>query len=144
MKNLLKNKKMIIILGIILIIILLFAFIKIVSGNKSVYGNRCNDSDNYKISSKRIKSAEKVINKLDKVENIDIYTKLCTVKIIITLKEDIDIEKVKGMSSELLKVFSEKELKYYDFVLYVDSKNEDSKTYPINVNKHNSQDSFAW
>ena len=144
MKNLLKNKKLVIIGSIIILIVLLFVFIKIVSGNKSVYGSRCSDSDNYKISSKTIKKAKDTIKTIDKVNDIDIYTKLCSVKIIINLSEDVDIEAVKNMSNELLKNFSKKELKYYDFSLYVTSDNKDSEVYPINVTRHNSKDSFAW
>ena len=144
MKNLLKNKKMVIIGSIIILIILLFVFIKVISSNKSVYGDRCSDSDNYKISSKTIKKAKETIKTIDKVNDIDIYTKLCSVKIIINLSEDVDIETVKNMSNELLKDFSKKELKYYDFSLYVTSDNKDSEVYPINVTRHNSKDSFAW
>ncbi len=144
MKNLLKNKKLVIIGSIIILIILLFVFIKVISGNKSVYGSRCSDSDNYEISSKTIKKAKETIKTIDKVNDIDIYTKLCSVKIIINLSEDVDIETVKNMSNELLKDFSKKELKYYDFSLYVTSDNKDSEVYPINVTRHNSKDSFAW
>ena len=144
MKNLLKNKKMVIIGSIIILIILLFVFIKVISGNKSVYGSRCSDSDNYEISSKTIKKAKETIKTIDKVNDIDIYTKLCSVKNIINLSEDVDIETVKNMSNELLKDFSKKELKYYDFSLYVTSDNKDSEVYPINVTRHNSKDSFAW
>ena len=144
MKNLLKNKKMVIIGSIIILIILLFVFIKVISGNKSVYGSRCSDSDNYEISSKTIRKAKETIKTIDKVNDIDIYTKLCSVKIIINLSEDVDIETVKNMSNELLKDFSKKELKYYDFSLYVTSDNKDSEVYPINVTRHNSKDSFAW
>ena len=144
MKNLLKNKKMVIIGSIIILIILLFVFIKVISGNKSVYGSRCSDSDNYEISSKTIKKAKETIKTIDKVNDIDIYTKLCSVKIIINLSEDVDIETVKNMSNELLNNFSKKEIKYYDFSLYVTSDNKDSEVYPINVTRHNSKDSFAW
>lgn len=144
MKNLLKNKKLVIIGSIIILIILLFVFIKVIGGNKSVYGDRCSDSDNYKISSKTIKKAKDTIKTIDKVNDIDIYTKLCSVKIIINLSEDVDLETIKNMSNELLKNFSKKELKYYDFSLYVTSDNKDSEVYPVNVTRHNSKDSFAW
>ena len=144
MKNLLKNKKLVIIGSIIILIILLFVFIKVIGGKRSVYGDRCNDSNNYKISSKTIKKAKDTIKTIDKVNDIDIYTKLCSVKIIINLSEDVDLEQVKNMSNELLKNFSKKELKYYDFSLYVTSDNKDSEVYPVNVTRHNSKDSFAW
>ena len=144
MKNLLKNKKMVIIGSIIILIILLFVFIKVIGGNKSIYGDRCSDRDSYNLSSKTIKKAKDTIKTIDKVNDIDIYTHLCSVKIIINLSEDVDIETVKNMSNELLKDFSKKELKYYDFSLYVTSDNKDSEVYPVNVTRHNSKDSFAW
>ena len=144
MNNLLKNKKMIIIAAVIILIILFFILIKLVSKNKSVYGNRCSDRGSYKLSSNRIKKVKEVIKSVDKVNKIDINTKLCTVKIIINLSEDVKIDDIKKMSEEVIKTFSKKELKYYDFSLYVTSDNKDSETYPINVTKHNTRDNFAW
>ena len=70
MKNLLKNKKLVIIGSIIILVILFIVFVKIVGGNKSVYGNRCSDHDNYKISNKTIKKAKETIKKIDKVNDI--------------------------------------------------------------------------
>ena len=144
MKKLLKSKKMIIVLAIILITALLIVFLKVISNNKSVYGDRCSDSVNYKLSNDTINKTKDTIKEVGKVSDVDIYTKLCTVKIIVTLEEDVELEKIKEMSNKILENFSEKELKYYDFSLYVTSKNENSETYPINVTKHNSKDAFAW
>lgn len=144
MKNLLKNKKLVIIGSVIVLLILFFVLIKVIGGNKSIYGDRCSDRDSYNLSSKTIKKAKDTIKTIDKVNDIDIYTHLCSVKIIINLSEDVDIETVKNMSNELLKDFSKKELKYYDFSLYVTSDNKDSEVYPVNVTRHNSKDSFAW
>ena len=144
MKNLMKNRKLVIVLVIIILVILFIILMKIIGGNKSIYGDRCSDKDNYKLSNDTINKAKDTINELGNVSDIDIYTKLCTVKIIIELEDDVELDKVKNMSNEILKAFSAKELKYYDFSLYVTSKNENSETYPINVTKHNSKDSFAW
>ncbi len=144
MKNLRSKKKLIIIISCVIIFILLIVLIKSISSNKKVTGDRCSDADNYRLSNNTLNKAKDVINTLGNVKDIDIHTKLCTVKIIITLKDDVEIDKVKSMSKDLLKAFTEKDLKYYDFSLYVVSENKDSKTYPINVTKHNSRDSFAW
>lgn len=143
MKNL-KNKKTIIVLIIIMLVILFLIFLKVLSSNKNVYGDRCSDHDNYKLSNNTINKAKDTIKTIDHVDSIDIYTKLCTVKIIINLKEDVELDKVKKMSEELLTNFKEKDLKYYDFSLYVTSDNENSEIYPINVTKHNSKDTFSW
>ena len=144
MENLLKNKKIVIIISIILLIILFFVFVKVLTKSKSVYGGRCSDRNSYKLSATKIKKAKNVIKTVDKVNNIDISTKLCTIKIIINLEEDVKIDEIKKMSDELIKVFSKKDLKYYDFSLYITSDNKDSETYPINVTKHNTRDNFAW
>lgn len=144
MKNLMKNRKLVVVLVIIILVILFIILMKIIGGNKSIYGDRCSDKDNYKLSNDTINKAKDTINELGNVSDIDIYTKLCTVKIIIELEDDVELDKVKNMSNEILKAFSAKELKYYDFSLYVTSKNENSETYPINVTKHNSKDNFAW
>lgn len=144
MKNIMKNKKIFITFAIIVIVILFVILVKLMGGSSSVYGDRCSDNNNYKLSNDTINKAKDTINKLDNVKKIDIHTKLCTVKIIIELNDDIDIEKVKSMSNDLLKAFKAKDLKYYDFSLYITSDNKDSKIYPINVTKHNSRDTFAW
>lgn len=144
MKNLLKNKKLVIVGSIIILIILFIILMSVISNGKSAYGDRCSDSSNYKLSKKTVKKADSTIKSIDKVNDVDIYTKLCTVKIIVNLSDDVDIESIKNMSNELLKNFSKKELKYYDFSLYVISDNKDSEVYPINVTKHKTKDSFAW
>ena len=144
MKNLMKNKKLVIVLSIILLIVLFIVFVKVINGNNKNSGSRCSDSASYKLSCKTIKKAKNTIKTIDKVNDIDIYTKLCTVKIIINLSEDVDLESIKNMATELLNNFSKKELNYYDFSLYVTSDNKDSEVYPINVTKHNSKDNFAW
>ena len=144
MKNLIKNKKIIIIAFIIVLIILFFVFVKVLGGNKSIHGDRCKDLKDYELSDKTIKKASDAIKTVENVKSVKIYTQLCTVKIMVKLKEDVDVEKIKSASAEMLKAFKKKELKYYDFSLYVTSDNKDSETYPINVTKHNSRDSFAW
>lgn len=144
MKKLLKKKKLVIILAIILILALLVVLVKVMSDNKNIYGDRCSDTTSYKLSNDTINKAKETIKEVGNIADIDIRTKLCTVKIIVTLKEDVELDKIKDMSNKLLKAFSEKELKYYDFSLYVISENEKSETYPINVTKHNSKDAFAW
>ena len=50
MKNLMKNRKLVIVLVIIILVILFIILMKIIGGNKSIYGDRCSDKDNYKLS----------------------------------------------------------------------------------------------
>ena len=80
------KKKNIIILSIFLIVIIsIFVLIGffISKTNQNPYGSRCDDALEHKISSKTIKSIKSKFKEIDKVDSVDVYTKLCTVKIII-------------------------------------------------------------
>ena len=146
MKSKKNTKKLIIIVSVVVIFIVLVVLggFLLISHNKNPYGDRCSDRNNYEISDETIKKVEKKFKEIKEVDKVEVYTKLCTVKIIVNLKTDVDISAIKTKAKESLAVFSEKELGYYDFALYVTSDNEESDVYPINVNKHNSREDFAW
>lgn len=141
-----KSKKIIIISVILIIIIGFFIFLWMVltDNNKNPYGDRCDERINYLITDKKMKSVEKKFKEIEQVNSVEVYTKLCTIKIIVNLKEDIDIENIKAKATEVLEIFDEDELGLYDFALYVTSDNKDSEVYPINVSKHATRDNFAW
>lgn len=146
MKLKLKNKR-IILIAIIIAVLVFFAvvvgiYIKKQSSNP--FGDRCSDRDNYEISSKKIKKIEDKFKEIEEVKGVDVSTKLCTIKIIVDLKNDVDLNIIKDKATEVLAIFSQEELNYYDFALYVTSANKDSEVYPINVSKHNSRENFAW
>lgn len=141
------NKKLIIILSVIVIaiaIVLAFFASMILKGNKNPYGDRCDERFELKISNKKMKKIENKFKEIEAVNDVDVYTKLCTIKIIVNLKEDVDLEEIKTKATEILGIFSEDELDLYDFSLYVTSDNKESEVYPINVSKHNSREDFAW
>ena len=145
MKSKLRNKKNIIIVITIIVVILLLLVIKSLffqSGDK--YGDRCSDRNDYKISNETIKDVEKKFKEISEVNDIEIYSQLCTIKFIINLDNDVDLDVIKKYAKEALTLFSEDELSYYDFALFVTSDNKESEIYPINVSKHNSRDDFAW
>lgn len=145
MKFKLSKSKIIIGLFLIIIIILLILGMKFIFiGNKNPYGDRCDDRNEFKISNKKISKIKSAFKEVDEVKSIDVYNKLCTIKIIVNLKSDVDLNIIKEKAKEVLEIFSEKELKYYDFALYVTSNNKESEVYPINVSKHNSREDFAW
>lgn len=142
-----KSKMRLIIIGVailLFILILLFFGSIILKDNKNPYGDRCDDRDSYKLDDKLVKNIKSKFKEIDEFKDIDIYTKLCTVKIIVNLKNDVDLEIIKTKAREALEMFDEDELSFYDFALYVTSDNKDSEIYPINVSKHNSSSDFAW
>lgn len=141
------KKKNLIIIGIIIAIILalfLLFYKFILEDNKNPYGNRCDESINYQISSKQKKAVKNKFKEIEQVNNVDIYTKLCTIKIFVNLKEDVELDTIKTKAKEIFEIFEEDELELYDFALYVTSDNLESEIYPINVSKHNSREDFAW
>ena len=143
--NFIKKHKFISVIACLILIFLIFIVVSIINFKTgSIYGDRCKDNNEFKISNKTINEAKDEIEKLDNVKNIDIYTKLCTVKIIIKIKDDVDINSLKQVATNTLKVFSEDELNYYDFALYVISDNKTSETYPINVSRHKTEKDFDW
>lgn len=147
MKTKLKNKKNIIIIGVSLVIIIfLFLVVRVIffDGDSNKYGDRCSDRNEYAISNDTIKDVEKKFKEIEEVDKVKVYTKLCTVKIIVTLKKDVDLDTIKNYAKASLELFSEEELGYYDFSLFVSSNDKDSEVYPINVSKHNSREDFAW
>lgn len=139
-----KHKLISIIAGFILLIIILLIIFMISMTHGGVYGDRCSDHKKYEISNSTENKVKKRIKEIDEVNNVDIYTKLCTVKIIVNLKNDVDINVIKTMATDVLSYYSQKQLKYYDFSLYVTSDNEESSVYPINVTRHKSAKDFAW
>lgn len=146
MKSKKSNKKIIMIIVIIAILLILILSLGLLISNRNSdpYGDRCSDQSNYKISSDTIKKVKNKFEEIDKVNSVEIETKLCTIKIFINLKEDVDLEIVKEKAKDALTLFSEDELGYYDFALYVTSDNKESEVYPIDVSKHSSREDFAW
>lgn len=141
------KKKNLIIIGVVIAIILalfLLFYKFILADNKNPYGYRCDERVNYQISNKQLKEVKKKFKEIEQVNSVDVYTKLCTIKIIVNLKEDVELDTIKSKAKEILGLFEEDELELYDFALYVTSDNKDSEIYPINVSKHNSREDFAW
>ena len=126
------------------ILMLLFAYKMIAGTSSNPYGDRCDERKNLPINDKKMKSVKKKFKEIEQIKDIEVYTKLCTIKIIINLKEDVELDVIKDKAKEVLELFSEDELSLYDFALFVSSDNEESEVYPINVSKHNSRDDFAW
>lgn len=141
------NKKKIIIISIIVVFILILAIFigKLIIGtNSNPYGDRCEERHKIAISEKKLNKVKKKFKEIEQVNDVDVYTKLCTVKIIVNLKEDVELDVIKEKAKEVLELFNEDELSLYDFALFVSSDNKESELYPINVSKHNSREDFAW
>lgn len=141
-KNYTKYIKISIIVLIIVIIFTLgFITYKILfAGNEN---SRFIDIDKYKLAESEIKSAKDKLNELENIENIDIYIKSKIIRIVVKLKSDIEFEKIKEKSNEVLKSFTESNLSYYDVEFFIDSNDKDSQ-YPKIGYKYKTNSEFSW
>lgn len=151
-----KNKKKVIILVVILIVIAIsfFAVHKIISyltpdRKNSVYGDRCEITESIEITKERKDAIKAAVEAHDGMTFSKVDVKCNLIDIIIIVKDETEVKTVKIMSKEIIAVFTEEELKYYDLALWVDSDNDESEKYPIIGTKHKvingeSKDSFVW
>lgn len=139
------NKKSKIMLGIfisIIVLILLLGYLVFFKSNSN--NSRGCSTTNYELSEKSTSKVENKIKEIEQVDSVDIYLNVCIVKIIVNLKEDVDIKIIKEKMTDSLKEFDEKVLENYDLELFITSNNEKSDRYPVVVSKHKSQKDFYW
>lgn len=138
-----KNIKYITILVIILIVVVSgFLVYKNLFGGTS--SSRFDGIEDYKLSNDEINSAKEKINELENIKDVDIYTKSKIIRIFIQLQSDIDFDKVKEVSNQLISSFKEENLEYYDLEIFVGSLNEESEVYPKIGYKHKKSSEFVW
>lgn len=144
--NVIKNNKGIFtILGIILIfligvIIVFRAFFP--SGNE--YGDRLKGIDKVNFSKKEIATLQDKIKDNDNVKKVSINIKGRLINVLITVKEDTDLDDIKEYAKEKLELFDEDEQKYYDIQFYITNEKEDAKNYPAMGYKHKTSDTIKW
>lgn len=143
MKVLKKYYKLIIVFVVILIIALLGLFIYKNLFEEGV-SNRLEDVEKYKLTKDEKKLIKEKFNELGSVDSVEIYTNYKIIKLFLVLSEDIDFEDVKEVSNGVIEKISEENLSFYDVEIFVDSKDEESETYPKIGYKHKTNSEFTW
>lgn len=150
------NRKKAIIIGILLVslilsIIFLIGVISYLMPNtkESVYGDRCDFTEEYKVDSERESKIKDFLKDYEgmNLENFEVKCNL--INIIVKVDDKTSFSKVKSMGKKLLSVFNEDELKYYDIQLMVNSNKEDSDDYPRIGSHHkeingSTNEDFIW
>lgn len=151
-----KHKKKIIIIVAVLIVVIVcfFAIYKVIAylipdRKNSVYGDRCEITESIEITKDRKNDVKKVVEEYDGMTLSTVDVKCNLIDIIVNVKDEVEVAKVKEMSKKIIAVFTEEELKYFDLALWVDSDNKESTKYPLIGTKHKvingeSKDSFVW
>ena len=129
---------LIIILGLIAIKVLIFPSYKV-----SKYGNRLDGIDDVKLTETRV---DEVKNSFDAVDGFTVDRFRLSGKIVniyIKVDGDISIDKVKSSSMKLVSGFSDEELKYYDFQVFVTGPEGNDK-YPMIGYKNKNSEGMDW
>lgn len=143
MKKLKKYYKIILVFLIVSIIILL-GYLVFKNLFYSEESNRLEGIEEYVVTSDEIEKVKEKLNEIENIDVVDIYTNYKIIKISIELNEDIDFEDIKKISNEALINFKEENLGYYDVEIFVNSKDENSDIYPKIGYKHKTNLEFTW
>lgn len=157
MKAFKKHKQEFILLFIILGLFLIMGIAILVlwfSGSDNVYGDRLNGIEKVTLSEKYMGDKASTIKEIDYVEKVTYDIKGKLVSFIVTVKNDTKLDLAKNIGNVIIKEFSEEELAFYDFQLYlIDSKEVEEpkegeekvkKDFPAIGYKHRSSEEFVW
>lgn len=143
MKKFIKdNKKIITIVGVALLIVIAFVLLyKIFFGSSG--SDRYEGIKSHKLSKTEISDVKKVVNELDNVKSVEVYTESKIIKIFVNLSDDVDFDKTKDIATKSISKIDKENIKFYDIEFFVDAK-KDSKIYPRIGYKHKSSENFVW
>ena len=143
MKKLKKYYKWIIVAIVILIVSILTILIY-----KNLFeqgtNTRLEGIEEHELTKKEIKSVKESIAELETVNNVSVSTNYKIIKIFIELSEDVDFDDIIELSVQAVNNFSEKNLKFYDIEIFIDSLNKESEIYPRIGYKHKTNSDFTW
>lgn len=142
----LKNHIRLIIVLVIFIGLVFGCFIaynSIFVNNQSKYGSRLDGINEVKIDDKKKKEIKENIESLQITKSVSIRLSGKTINVMITVNDDIELDKAKETAGKILEKLSDEEKKFYDVQIFV-SKDTDDAKYPILGYKHHSKDYVNW
>lgn len=139
-----KNKKLSIIIGVILGIVILFFLLKgwvFPDISKSLYGNRLDGISKVPIEKNQISDLKSALTKESFVANVSYELKGRLINIEVDVQNGADGAKAKELGKTALASFTEEQKKYYDIQIFLTSSD-----YSINYigYKHKTSDEFIW
>ena len=141
-KFLKKNKKIITLLTVVVIVAVIFTLIyKIFFGLSG--SNRYEGIKDHELSKKEISEVKKIVKELENVKSTKVYTSSKIIKIFVTLDSDVEFDKVKDVATKTISKIDKENLSFYDLEFFVETK-DDSQVYPKIGYKHKSSENFVW
>lgn len=116
------------------------------SGDK--YGNRLVGIEDVKIDSDIKKDIEKLYESNENIEKIKTTLKGKIYNVLITLKDNTDVNLVVTDLEKVIDVFTAEQLNYYDIQIFIsskiDSEEEENKTKTIVGYRNSQKEGFSW
>lgn len=142
-----KHKRVINIGGIIIIgCLLVYGFIGFFTDNTStpIYGNRLDGINKVKLEKKDLKEAEKIVVADGAVIKAKVRLEGKTIYVDAVVTKETNTDSARQAVSNVITSFDEKEVKFYDFELFIENEDAENQSFPIIGHKKSSRDSFSW
>ena len=125
--------------GIILVFFIIYFIMPSIGDNN--YGERLKDESKYKVTAKTIDDIKDTVSKLDGVSKVTYHKEGRVLNFTIELEDGVVLDTGKNYAGEIISKLSEKNLKYYDVQVFLDSEND---PYPIIGYYAKGGNSFSW
>ncbi len=132
------------IIGVVVVLVIVLGILiykNLFLGSNS---NRLEGIDNYKLTKNEINDVKDLFNELNDIDSIDVYTNYKIIKILIKLKNDIELDTIKEKANKSIEKISESNREFYDIEIFVESNNEKSEVYPKIGYKYKTSSEFVW
>ena len=131
----------IIIVALIILILLILIYNNLFKSSSS---SRFKDLDKYELTDSEVSDVKSTFDNLDNLNKVSVYIKSKIIRIYLVLNDDVELKKVAELADSSINKISEKNLKYFDVEIFIESLNKESTVYPKIGYKHKSQTKFTW
>lgn len=137
------HKKICIIGGIILFLVLIVALIFVIAPpiSSNNYGDRLDGESKYKVSSSTIDDIKSSVGEADGVKKVSYRKEGRILNFTISVEDGVVLDSAKKYADDIISGLDEKNLKYYDVQVFLDG-NDDA--YPIIGYHSKGSDGFSW
>ena len=142
--NYIKKHKTLFIVLVLLFILVIFMSIYIFfyQTNSNKYGNRLNGIENVHINESKIDDVKQEVLKNDNCISISYKLDGKLIKFFMKVKPDTDELTLESIFNVILTKFTEEEKSFYDFEIFVNSK-EGANNFPVIAYKHRNKEVFS-
>ncbi len=145
MKWIKKNKMMLIAIVVFIIMVLVgYKALRVFfpSTDAAIYGDRLDNK--VEIEKETLDAIKTRMAEQEFVKEVDVIEKGRIIKILVTVMDSATKDAAKGLSKLVLEGFSDSQIGYYDFTLYVSKESEEENDFPIIAYKQHNSTEFVW